>query len=114
MSQAQTVCCFNCGFLLNSDFPRFTLETEEKERGREGAAEDEKRGGGGETDGETEGQTERALNGEERKQAVLNVAFRYLDTYRELLQEEGERSNNFPKVTHTHCNTQNKKYIHVI
>ncbi|CAK6980480.1 rap guanine nucleotide exchange factor-like 1 [Scomber scombrus] len=33
----------------------------------------------------------------ERKQAVLNVAFRYLDTYRELLQEEGERSNSFPK-----------------
>uniref|UniRef100_A0A3P9B6F8 Rap guanine nucleotide exchange factor like 1 n=1 Tax=Maylandia zebra TaxID=106582 RepID=A0A3P9B6F8_9CICH len=36
-------------------------------------------------------------DGAERKQAVLTVAFRYLDTYRELLQEEGERSNSFPK-----------------
>uniref|UniRef100_A0A3Q3X1J0 Ras-GEF domain-containing protein n=1 Tax=Mola mola TaxID=94237 RepID=A0A3Q3X1J0_MOLML len=35
----------------------------------------------------------------DRKRAVLNVAFRYLDTYRELLQEEGERSNGFPRVT---------------
>lgn len=48
-------------------------------------------------------------DGAERKQAVLSVAFRYLDTYRELLQEEGDRSNSFPKVhistsshTHTH------------
>uniref|UniRef100_A0A3Q1K2V3 Ras-GEF domain-containing protein n=1 Tax=Anabas testudineus TaxID=64144 RepID=A0A3Q1K2V3_ANATE len=75
---------------------QFTLETEEKEgggRGRE--AEDERRDGGG--GGEMGGQTERALDGAERKQAVLNMAFRYLDTYRELLQEEGERSNNFPK-----------------
>ncbi|XP_077940398.1 rap guanine nucleotide exchange factor-like 1 [Gasterosteus aculeatus] len=32
-----------------------------------------------------------------RKRAVLSVVFRYLDTYRELLQEEGERSNSFPK-----------------
>uniref|UniRef100_A0A3Q1FI15 Rap guanine nucleotide exchange factor (GEF)-like 1 n=1 Tax=Acanthochromis polyacanthus TaxID=80966 RepID=A0A3Q1FI15_9TELE len=37
------------------------------------------------------------MDAAERKQAVLNVAFRYLDTYRELLQEEGERSNCFPK-----------------
>ncbi|XP_056438068.1 rap guanine nucleotide exchange factor-like 1 [Gadus chalcogrammus] len=37
------------------------------------------------------------LDGGERKRAVLSVAFRYLDTYRELLQEEGERSNSFPK-----------------
>ncbi|TSK77137.1 Rap guanine nucleotide exchange factor-like 1 [Bagarius yarrelli] len=36
-------------------------------------------------------------DGAERKQAVLSVAFRYLDTYRELLQEEGDRSNSFPK-----------------
>ncbi|KAI1887165.1 hypothetical protein AGOR_G00203320 [Albula goreensis] len=36
-------------------------------------------------------------DGVERKQAVLNVAFRYLDTYRELLQEEGQKVNNFPK-----------------
>ncbi|XP_030649645.1 rap guanine nucleotide exchange factor-like 1 [Chanos chanos] len=36
-------------------------------------------------------------DGVERKQAVLSVAFRYLDTYRELLQEEGDRSNSFPK-----------------
>ena len=45
------------------------------------------------------------MDAAERKQAVLNVAFRYLDTYRELLQEEGERSNSFPKVTHTHTHT---------
>ncbi|XP_075937124.1 rap guanine nucleotide exchange factor-like 1 [Anarhichas minor] len=43
------------------------------------------------------GEAEGAMDGAERKQAVLNVAFRYLDTYRELLQEEGERSNSFPK-----------------
>ncbi|XP_048868736.1 rap guanine nucleotide exchange factor-like 1 isoform X1 [Brienomyrus brachyistius] len=36
-------------------------------------------------------------DGVERKQAVLSVAFRYLDTYRDLLQEEGEKSNTFPK-----------------
>ncbi|MBN3312881.1 RPGFL factor, partial [Atractosteus spatula] len=36
-------------------------------------------------------------DGVDRKQAVLSVAFRYLDTYRELLQEEGERSHCFPK-----------------
>lgn len=114
---SDTVCCLNCSFLLNSNSPRFTLETEEKEgggRGRQGAAEDERRGGGREMDAETEGQTERPLDGAERKLAVLNMAFRYLDTYRELLQEEGERSNSFPKVTHPHtqsarhnCNTQN-------
>lgn len=115
---SDTVCCLNCSFLLNSHFPRFTLETEEKEgggRGREGAAEDDRRGGGGETDGEIEGQTERPLDGTERKQAVLNVAFRYLDTYKELLQEEGERGNNFPKVTHaitviaTHTHTRHSR-----
>ncbi|XP_015230921.1 PREDICTED: rap guanine nucleotide exchange factor-like 1 [Cyprinodon variegatus] len=49
-------------------------------------------GGGGERrDGEVQ------MSAAERKQAVLNMAFRYLDTYRELLQEEGERSNSFPK-----------------
>ncbi|RXN25413.1 rap guanine nucleotide exchange factor-like 1 [Labeo rohita] len=36
-------------------------------------------------------------DGAERKLAVLTVAFRYLDTYRDLLQEEGDRSNTFPK-----------------
>ncbi|KAG5833065.1 hypothetical protein ANANG_G00297920 [Anguilla anguilla] len=36
-------------------------------------------------------------DGGERKQAVLSMAFRYLDTYRELLLEEGERASNFPK-----------------
>ncbi|KAE8282689.1 Rap guanine nucleotide exchange factor-like 1 [Larimichthys crocea] len=75
---------------------RFSLETEggkEGEgRGREAQGE-RRREGGGETDGESEG----VMDGGERKQAVLNVAFRYLDTYRELLQEEGERSNSFPK-----------------
>uniref|UniRef100_H2RNY6 Rap guanine nucleotide exchange factor like 1 n=1 Tax=Takifugu rubripes TaxID=31033 RepID=H2RNY6_TAKRU len=40
-----------------------------------------------------------AMDGVQRKKAVLSVAFRYLDTYRELLQEEGERNNSFPKVT---------------
>lgn len=40
-------------------------------------------------------------DGAERKVAVLTVAFRYLDTYRDLLQEEGERSNTFPKVAYT-------------
>uniref|UniRef100_A0A672SC13 Rap guanine nucleotide exchange factor like 1 n=1 Tax=Sinocyclocheilus grahami TaxID=75366 RepID=A0A672SC13_SINGR len=39
-------------------------------------------------------------DGAERKLAVLTVAFRYLDTYRDLLQEEGDRSNTFPKVPH--------------
>ncbi|XP_037544577.1 rap guanine nucleotide exchange factor-like 1 [Nematolebias whitei] len=58
--------------------------------GGEGEAAAERRRGG-ERDGETE------MSSAERKQAVLNVAFRYLDTYRELLQEEGERSNSFPK-----------------
>ncbi|XP_036408882.1 rap guanine nucleotide exchange factor-like 1 [Megalops cyprinoides] len=36
-------------------------------------------------------------DGVERKQAVLSVAFRYMDTYRELLQEDGEKANSFPK-----------------
>ncbi|XP_069021440.1 rap guanine nucleotide exchange factor-like 1 [Embiotoca jacksoni] len=54
-----------------------------------------RRGGGGGGRGEMAGES--ALDAAERKQAVLNVAFRYLDTYRELLQEEGERSNTFPK-----------------
>lgn len=36
-------------------------------------------------------------DGAERKLAVLTVAFRYLDTYRDLLQEEGDRFNTFPK-----------------
>lgn len=48
-------------------------------------------------------------DGAERKQAVLSVAFRYLDTYRELLQEEGERSNSFPKVLVQHTLLE---YIH--
>lgn len=60
-------------------------------------------------------------DGAERKQAVLSVAFRYLDTYRELLQEEGERSNSFPKVLvqhtlleyiHTHACTCTYTQIH--
>lgn len=48
-------------------------------------------------------------DGAERKQAVLSVAFRYLDTYRELLQEEGDRSNSFPKVQ---ISTQTPTHIH--
>ncbi|XP_047427488.1 rap guanine nucleotide exchange factor-like 1 [Mugil cephalus] len=65
---------------------QFTLE------GDGGGREVERRDGG-----ETEGEPKGEMDGAERKQAVLNVAFRYLDTYRELLQEEGERSNSFPK-----------------
>uniref|UniRef100_A0A3Q2XAU8 Rap guanine nucleotide exchange factor like 1 n=1 Tax=Hippocampus comes TaxID=109280 RepID=A0A3Q2XAU8_HIPCM len=42
------------------------------------------------------GVAELAPDGVSRKRAVLSVAFRYLDTYRELLQEEGDK---FPKVT---------------
>ncbi|XP_030591629.1 rap guanine nucleotide exchange factor-like 1 [Archocentrus centrarchus] len=68
---------------------QFSLE------GDGGGAEGERRdgGGGGGGGGERDG----AMDEAERKQAVLTVAFRYLDTYRELLQEEGERSNSFPK-----------------
>ncbi|XP_033501659.1 rap guanine nucleotide exchange factor-like 1 [Epinephelus lanceolatus] len=75
---------------------QFSLDTEgeEVEGGRREAEGERKDGGGG---GETEGESEGVMDGAERKQAVLNVAFRYLDTYRELLQEEGERSNSFPK-----------------
>lgn len=53
---------------------------------------------GGATEGDGLEETDGSGGGVDRKQAVLNVAFRYLDTYRELLQEEGERSNSFPKV----------------
>ncbi|TDH03542.1 hypothetical protein EPR50_G00164510 [Perca flavescens] len=78
------------GFLLNWNFfLRFSLQTEGKE-GRRGGRESERKDGDG---GESEG----VMDAAERKQAVLSVAFRYLDTYRELLQEEGERSNSFPK-----------------
>ncbi|KAG2461027.1 RPGFL factor, partial [Polypterus senegalus] len=38
-----------------------------------------------------------AWDSSDRKRAVLSVTFRYLDMYRELLQEEGERSRAFPK-----------------
>uniref|UniRef100_A0A3Q0QXG6 Rap guanine nucleotide exchange factor like 1 n=1 Tax=Amphilophus citrinellus TaxID=61819 RepID=A0A3Q0QXG6_AMPCI len=77
-------------FLLNLTLTRFSLE------GDGGGAEGERRdgGGGGGGGGERDG----AMDEAERKQAVLTVAFRYLDTYRELLQEEGERSNSFPKM----------------
>lgn len=53
--------------------------------------------GGGRAVERRDGESEAAMSVAERKQAVLNMAFRYLDTYRELLQEEGERSNSFPK-----------------
>uniref|UniRef100_A0A3Q1BI30 Ras-GEF domain-containing protein n=1 Tax=Amphiprion ocellaris TaxID=80972 RepID=A0A3Q1BI30_AMPOC len=62
--------------------------------GREGERREEGRGGGRGGDEDAEAAM---MDAAERKQAVLNVAFRYLDTYRELLQEEGERSNSFPK-----------------
>lgn len=55
-------------------------------------------------------------DGAERKQAVLSVAFRYLDTYRELLQEEGDRSNSFPKVqisTRAHTHASERKTLKV-
>ncbi|KAJ8251681.1 hypothetical protein GJAV_G00223970 [Gymnothorax javanicus] len=52
---------------------------------------------GGEGEGKQGEENWQGWDKGERKQAVLNVAFRYLDTYRELLLEEGERANNFPK-----------------
>ncbi|KAM9391835.1 rap guanine nucleotide exchange factor-like 1 [Pholidichthys leucotaenia] len=75
---------------------QFTLEGDVGGRGGEAEGERRNRRGGG-GGGEMEGETEGAMDAAERKQAVLNVAFRYLETYRELLQEEGERSNSFPK-----------------
>ncbi|KAM8825406.1 rap guanine nucleotide exchange factor-like 1 [Synchiropus picturatus] len=48
------------------------------------------------TGGEVRG-GEGALDGVDRKKAVLSVTFKYLDTFRELLQEERERSNHFPQ-----------------
>ncbi|XP_041859445.1 rap guanine nucleotide exchange factor-like 1 [Melanotaenia boesemani] len=69
---------------------QFSLDGEGGGRQREAEGETRR---GGERDGEMEAE----MSAAERKQAVLNVAFRYLDTYRELLQEEGERSNSFPK-----------------
>ncbi|KAK5855735.1 hypothetical protein PBY51_007382 [Eleginops maclovinus] len=67
---------------------QFNLETEGKQGERGGReAQGERKDGGGEGEG--------GMGRAERKQAVLNVAFRYLETYRELLQEE--RSNSFPK-----------------
>lgn len=80
-------------WLLDSSSPRFSLETEAK--GRRGGRQAEGGGGEAEPDGESDG----GMDGVQRKRAVLSVAFRYLDTYRELLQEEGERNNSFPKVT---------------
>ncbi|XP_061567487.1 rap guanine nucleotide exchange factor-like 1 [Cololabis saira] len=83
---------------------QFSLEGEgggrdgETERGRGGGVGE--RGRDGQTDGGMrgrDGQMDGGMTTAERKQAVLNVAFRYLETYRELLQEEGERSNCFPK-----------------
>lgn len=100
LSNVITAVCFH----LNSDVLRFSLESEGKE-GEGGGREGERRDGGGETEGESEG----VMDGAERKQAVLNVAFRYLDTYRELLQEEGERSNSFPKVTHATVSGKKQK-----
>lgn len=52
-----------------------------------------------------QGETWPGWDGVEKKQAVLSVAFRYLDTYRDLLQEEGEKSNSFPKVQFTMSHT---------
>ncbi|XP_039979965.1 rap guanine nucleotide exchange factor-like 1 [Xiphias gladius] len=83
-------------FLTADRFQQVLLQQGGK--GGEAHGERRERGGrGGGREGGTEGETEGGLDGAERKQAVLNVAFRYLDTYRELLQEEGERSNSFPK-----------------
>lgn len=76
--------------------PRFALESRPSELGEE-QGDGHKRLGGA-TDGEGLEEIDGGGGGADRKQAVLNVAFRYLDTYRELLQEEGERSNSFPKV----------------
>nr|XP_015822421.2 rap guanine nucleotide exchange factor-like 1 isoform X1 [Nothobranchius furzeri] len=76
---------------------QFTLEG--KGGGKEVGTAQEWKGGGRERDGETEVE----MSSVERKQAVLNVAFRYLDTYRELLQEEGERSNGFAKELYVYA-----------
>lgn len=87
------------------------MDTEVKEGERGGKeAEGERRvrgkgGGDGERDEETDVESDGVMDGMERKQAVLTVAFRYLDTYRELLQEEGERSICFPKVIYATFDT---------
>uniref|UniRef100_A0A3P8VT81 Rap guanine nucleotide exchange factor like 1 n=1 Tax=Cynoglossus semilaevis TaxID=244447 RepID=A0A3P8VT81_CYNSE len=76
-------------FLTSDRFQQILLQqfsegTERREvRGKGGPGREERREG--------------EMEGGERKQAVLSVAFRYLDTYRELLQEEGERGNSFTK-----------------
>ncbi|KAF3699677.1 Rap guanine nucleotide exchange factor-like 1 Link guanine nucleotide exchange factor II [Channa argus] len=80
----------------------------------EGEAKGEKREGGGDGDGEMEVPRERVLDGAERKHAVLNVAFRYLDTYRELLQEEGERSNSFPKELYLRAVQELSRYPELV
>ncbi|KAL4659869.1 rap guanine nucleotide exchange factor-like 1 isoform X2 [Arapaima gigas] len=53
-------------------------------------------------------------DGVERKQAVFSVAFRYLDTYRELLQEEGERSNSFAKELYLHAAQELNQYPELV
>ncbi|KPP63028.1 hypothetical protein Z043_118741 [Scleropages formosus] len=55
-----------------------------------------------------------SLDGAERKQAVLNVAFRYLDTYRELLLEEGERSNSFAKELYVRAAQELSRYPELV
>ncbi|XP_067332199.1 rap guanine nucleotide exchange factor-like 1 isoform X1 [Channa argus] len=91
---------------------QFSLEMRGKEG--EGEAKGEKREGGGDGDGEMEVPRERVLDGAERKHAVLNVAFRYLDTYRELLQEEGERSNSFPKELYLRAVQELSRYPELV
>ncbi|XP_036389333.1 rap guanine nucleotide exchange factor-like 1 [Megalops cyprinoides] len=53
-------------------------------------------------------------DGVERKQAVLNAAFRYLDTYRELLQEEGEKANSFPKELYLSAAQELSRYPELV
>ncbi|XP_056144522.1 rap guanine nucleotide exchange factor-like 1 [Lampris incognitus] len=73
----------------------------------------QQRGREGETEGESEGWPA-GLDGGERKQAVLSVAFRYLDTYRELLQEEGDHSNSFPKELYMYAVQELSRYPELV
>eukprot|EP00066_Takifugu_rubripes_P013411 XP_011602677.1 PREDICTED: rap guanine nucleotide exchange factor-like 1 [Takifugu rubripes] len=87
---------------------QFSLETEERHSGGEGGR--PAGGEGAEPDGERDG----AMDGVQRKKAVLSVAFRYLDTYRELLQEEGERNNSFPKELYLSAVEQLRRYPELV
>ncbi|XP_051905049.1 rap guanine nucleotide exchange factor-like 1 isoform X2 [Hippocampus zosterae] len=79
-------------FLTADAFQQVLLQQFCLPAGEGPGAEGEEPGEGG--GGQPYGEAEPAPDGVGRKRAVLSVAFRYLDTYRELLQEEGDK---FPK-----------------